>query len=142
MQCPSIRWPPDRSRWCGGPATLRYGSQAIGGVVNAVNNRIPTTIPTNGILVETRGGFSTVDDGRNGAAIVEAGAGNFVVHADTFARSASDYGIPGGTQANTSFSSEGYSLGGSYVFKDGFLGVAYSSFELHLLHSWHRSGGQ
>jgi len=28
-----------------GPATLRYGSQAIGGVVNAVNNRIPTTIP-------------------------------------------------------------------------------------------------
>ena len=61
-----------------GPATLRYGSQAIGGVVNAVNNRIPTAIPTNGILVETRGGFSTVDDGRNGAAIVEAGAGNFV----------------------------------------------------------------
>ena len=28
-----------------GPATLRYGSQAIGGVVNAVNNRIPTAIP-------------------------------------------------------------------------------------------------
>ena len=69
-----------------GPATLRYGSQAIGGVVNAVNNRIPTAIPANGILVETRGGFSTVDDGRNGAAIVEAGAGNFVIHADTFAR--------------------------------------------------------
>jgi iron complex outermembrane receptor protein len=112
-----------------GPATLRYGSQAIGGVVNAVNNRIPTTIPPNGILVETRGGFSTVDDGRNGAAVVEAGAGNFVIHADTFARAADNYGIPGGTQANTSFTSEGYSLGGSYVFKDGFLGVAYSSFD-------------
>jgi iron complex outermembrane recepter protein len=112
-----------------GPATLRYGSQAIGGVVNAVNNRIPTTIPINGVVVETRGGFSTVDDGRNGAAIVEAGAGNFVVHADTFARSAGDYGIPGGTQANTSYTSEGYSLGGSFVFKDGFLGVAYSSFD-------------
>src|SRR5581483_9359861 len=112
-----------------GPATLRYGSQAIGGVVNAVNNRIPTTIPTNGILVETRGGFSTVDDGRNGAAIVEAGAGNFVIHADTFARSAGDYGIPGGTQVNTSLDSSGYSLGGSYVFKDGFVGLAYSSFD-------------
>ena len=112
-----------------GPATLRYGSQAIGGVVNAVNNRIPTTIPPNGILIETRGGFSTVDDGRNGAAVVEAGAGNFVIHADTFARAADNYGIPGGTQANTSFTSEGYSLGGSYVFKDGFLGVAYSSFD-------------
>ena len=113
-----------------GPATLRYGSQAIGGVVNAVNNRIPTAIPTNGILVETRGGFSTVDDGRNGAAIVEAGAGNFVIHADTFARSAGDYRIPApGRQANTSLDSEGYSLGGSYVFKDGFVGVAYSSFD-------------
>ena len=113
-----------------GPATLRYGSQAIGGVVNAVNNRIPTAIPVNGILVETRGGFSTVDNGRNGAAIVEAGAGNFVIHADTFARSANDYRIPQppGRQANTSLESEGYSLGGSYVFKDGFVGVAYSSF--------------
>jgi iron complex outermembrane receptor protein len=112
-----------------GPATLRYGSQAIGGVVNAINNRIPTAIPTNGILVETRSGFSTVDSGRNGAAIVEAGAGNFVVHADTFARSAGDYGIPGGKQVNTSLESDGYSLGGSYVFKDGFVGVAYSSFD-------------
>jgi iron complex outermembrane receptor protein len=28
-----------------GPATLRYGSQAIGGVVSAENNRIPTAIP-------------------------------------------------------------------------------------------------
>jgi iron complex outermembrane recepter protein len=112
-----------------GPATLRYGSQAIGGVVNAVNNRIPTAIPTNGILVETRGGLSSVDNGRNGAAIVEAGAGNFAIHADTFARTASDYRIPRGKQANTSLDSEGYSLGGSYVSRDGFVGVAYSSFD-------------
>src|SRR3569833_1918536 len=28
-----------------GAATLRYGSQAIGGVVNAINNRIPTSLP-------------------------------------------------------------------------------------------------
>jgi iron complex outermembrane receptor protein len=113
-----------------GPATLRYGSQAIGGVVNAVNNRIPTAIPVNGILVETRGGFSTVDDGRNGAAIVEAASGNFVIHADTFARSASDYRIPQppSRQANSSLDRKGYSLGGSFVFKDGFVGVAYSSF--------------
>ncbi len=114
-----------------GPATLRYGSQAIGGVVNAVNNRIPEVIPPNGIVVETRGGLSTVDDGRNGAAIVEAGSGNFVIHADTFARSANDYRIPRspGRQANTSLDSDGYSLGGSFVFKDGFVGVAYSSFD-------------
>jgi iron complex outermembrane recepter protein len=112
-----------------GPATLRYGSQAIGGVVNAVNSRIPEVVPPNGIRVETRGGYSTVDDQRNGAAIVEVGAGNFVVHADTFARSAHDYRIPHGRQDNTSLESEGYSLGGSFVFKDGFIGVAYTSFD-------------
>ena len=112
-----------------GPATLRYGSQAIGGVVNAINNRIPEAIPAGGFRAETRGGFSTVDDGRNGSAMVEAGAGNFAVHADTFARSAGDYRIPGGTQANTSLDSEGYSLGGSYVFRSGFVGMAYTSFD-------------
>src|SRR6202165_507302 len=32
-----------------GPATLRYGSQAIGGVVESNNNRIPTFIPPRGV---------------------------------------------------------------------------------------------
>ena len=40
-----------------GPATLRYGSQAIGGVVNAINDRIPEIIPPRGFSIETRGGL-------------------------------------------------------------------------------------
>jgi iron complex outermembrane receptor protein len=112
-----------------GPATLRYGSQAIGGVVNSINSRIPEVIPPNGFIVETQGGISSVDNGRNGSAMVEAGSGNFVVHADTFKRTADDYSIPGGKQANTSLESEGYSLGGSFVFSKGFVGVAYTSFD-------------
>ena len=54
-----------------------------------------------------------------------------MIHADTFKRSSDDYRIPEppGRQANTSLDSEGYSLGGSYVFKDGFVGLAYSSFD-------------
>jgi iron complex outermembrane receptor protein len=112
-----------------GPATLRYGSQAIGGVVNAINNRIPETIPPKGYTAETQGGVSSVDRGRNGSALVEAGAGNFVVHADAFKRVSDDYRIPRGTQANTSVDSEGYALGGSYVFRNGFLGVAFTSFD-------------
>ena len=112
-----------------GPATLRYGSQAIGGVVNSINNRIPEAVPPKGYSVETQGGLSSVDSGRNGSALVEAGAGNFVVHADAFKRISEDYRIPGGVQANTSVDSEGYSLGGSYVFKDGFLGLAFTSFD-------------
>ena len=35
-----------------GPATLRYGSQAIGGVVNASNDRIPEFIPPRGFSAE------------------------------------------------------------------------------------------
>jgi len=112
-----------------GPATLRYGSQAIGGVVNSVNNRIPEVVPSKGYTAETQACLSSVDNGRNGSALVEAGAGNFVVHADSFRRISNDYGIPGGTQPNTSVDSEGYALGGSYVFKDGFIGLAFTSFD-------------
>ncbi len=77
-----------------------------------------------------RGGLSSVDDGRDGSMMVEAGAGHFAVHADAFKRTADDYGIPGspGRQLNTSLDSEGYSLGGSYIARNGFIGVAYTSF--------------
>jgi iron complex outermembrane receptor protein len=112
-----------------GPATLRYGSQAIGGVVNSINNRIPEKIPPKGYTAETQGGLSSVDSGRNGSALVEAGAGNWVMHADAFKRISEDYAIPGGSQPNTSVNSEGFALGGSYVFKDGFLGLAVTSFD-------------
>jgi iron complex outermembrane receptor protein len=112
-----------------GPGTLRYGSQAIGGVVNSINNRIPEKIPPKGYTAETQGGLSSVDSGRNGSALVEAGAGNWVMHADAFKRISEDYAIPGGTQPNTSVNSEGFALGGSYVFKDGFLGLAVTSFD-------------
>ena len=39
----------DRIEVIRGPATLRYGSGAIGGVVSADNNRVPTFIPANGV---------------------------------------------------------------------------------------------
>lgn len=39
----------DRLEVIRGPATLRYGSGAIGGVVSAENNRVPTFIPANGV---------------------------------------------------------------------------------------------
>lgn len=111
-----------------GPAALRFGSQALGGVVNATNSRIPEAIPQGGFRAMTSGGFNSVNGGREGSGMVEAGAGNFVIHADTFARSAGDYRIPGGRQANTGFDSSGYSLGGSYVVNQGYFGLAYSSF--------------
>jgi iron complex outermembrane recepter protein len=113
-----------------GPATLRYGSQAIGGVVNAVNNRIPDAIPPAGFRAETRGGLSSMGDGRDSSMMVESGSGNFAVHTDAFKRTANDYSIPvpPGRQLNTALDSEGYSLGGSYIARNGFVGIAYTSF--------------
>ena len=82
-----------------GPATLRYGSQAIGGVVSASNDRIPEFIPRRGFTATTKGGLSSVDDGADGAFKVTAGAGNFAVHADAFKRHAGDYDTPAGPDA-------------------------------------------
>jgi iron complex outermembrane recepter protein len=111
-----------------GPATLRYGSQAIGGVVNAITSRIPEIIPPNGISFETRGGFSSVDRGGDGAFKVSAGAGSFVVYADGFQRHAGDYDTPLGRQLNTFVDSDGFAFGTSYVSKNGYVGVAFSQF--------------
>jgi len=109
-----------------GPGTLRYGSQAIGGVVSATNGRIPDAVPPNGISFATRGGFNSVSNGRDGAALLEAGANGYAVHVDTFKRNAGDYRIPiGGRQLNSSYESDGYSVGGSRIFENGFAGVAY-----------------
>ena len=121
-----------------GPATLRYGSQSIGGIVSATNNRIPSAIPARGIVTELRGNVSSVDNGLNGAVLLDAGQGNFAFHADAYGRSAGDYGIPSnpyrfdatrpfnGKQPNSSVHSDGASVGGSYIFDRGFFGVAVS----------------
>ena len=129
-----------------GPATLRFGSQAIGGVVEATNNRIPTMIPPRGIGAEFRGAATSVDNGLDGAVLLDAGAGNFAVHADAFGRKTDDYRVPhypyltapspvdapnatqpgafNGQQPNSAARNDGQALGGSYIFNEGFLGLA------------------
>ena len=111
-----------------GPAILRYGSQAIGGVVSATTARIPTAIPRNGVAFESRGGLTTVNRGHDGVVALDAGGGNFAMHVDAYERAAGDYQIPGGgVQANSSYRSRGYSAGGSYIDAQGFAGFAYQN---------------
>ena len=125
-----------------GPATLRWGSQAIGGVVDVTNNRIPDAIPLRGYSFETRGAATSVDNGNEGGVLLDAGHGNVAFHADAYTRRASDYRIPrypylfppdpappfNGTQPNSYLHSQGQSVGGSYVFDRGYAGVAISHF--------------
>ncbi|EGP08688.1 putative outer membrane protein [Bradyrhizobiaceae bacterium SG-6C] len=129
-----------------GPATLRYGSQSIGGVVSASNNRIPETLPCSAVpsiqtygynvkapvlspsnpcaSFETRSGLSSVDLGREGAVLLDAGGNNFAIHADGYTRKTEDYSTPQGIQRNTATQSTGGSVGGSYFFAGGFIGAA------------------
>ena len=118
----------DRIEVVRGPATLRYGSQAIGGVVNAINDRIPEIIPPRGFSIETRGGVTSVDRGADGAFKVTAGVGNFAVHADAFKRHAGDYDTPQGRQFNSFVDSDGFSVGTSFVGRDGYIGIAFTRF--------------
>ena len=136
----------DRIEVIRGPATLRYGSQAIGGVVETFNNRIPTAIPSRGLSAEVRGGVSTTDNAVDGALLLDAGAGNVALHADVFGRTSQDYRVPhypylsapdatalpnatqpgafDGRQPNSKARSDGQAAGASYIFNEGYLGLA------------------
>lgn len=79
-----------------GPATLLYGSSAVGGVVNVIDNRVPDSLPGAPIggSVELRGG--TVADERGGAASLDGALGSrFAWHVDLLKRETDDYEIPG-----------------------------------------------
>jgi iron complex outermembrane receptor protein len=119
----------DRVEVVRGPATLRYGSQAIGGVVSVENQRIPTFMPKGGFSGALTGGGTSVDEGKDGSFKATAGANGIVVHADGFWRKADDYDSPDGKVANTFVDSKGGALGASIVGTDGFLGVSFARIE-------------
>ncbi|GJE69800.1 putative TonB-dependent receptor [Methylorubrum podarium] len=112
-----------------GPATLRYGSGAIGGVVSAENNQVPTFIPARGVTGQVTTGYTTVDNGRLGAASVDAGADGIAVHADGFKTATDSYAIPGGIQRNSATESQGGSVGISAIGDRGFVGLSFSHYD-------------
>ncbi|MHC2020196.1 TonB-dependent receptor [Methylobacterium sp. CM6247] len=119
----------DRIEVIRGPATLRYGSGAIGGVVSSENNQVPTFIPARGVSGQVTTGYSSVDNGRLGAASVDAGANGIAVHADGFKTATDSYAIPGGIQRNSATETQGGSIGISAIGDRGFLGVSFSHYE-------------
>ncbi|MGE3245083.1 MAG: TonB-dependent receptor [Beijerinckiaceae bacterium] len=118
----------DRVEIIRGPATLRWGSQAIGGVVNAENNRIPMPGTPQGISGVVRGAFTSVDTGGEGALVINARSGSFAVHGDVYRRESGDYRTPDGKQANSALRSVGGAFGVSYIFDSGYIGAAVSHF--------------
>ena len=99
-----------------GPATLRYGSQAIGGVVNVINSRVPTTLAEKPFDGEASAAYSTVAASGEGSLLGDGRIGNLALHADGFMRHTSSYDTPLGEVPNSDFRGDGYSAGGSYFF--------------------------
>lgn len=116
-----------------GPATLRWGSQAIGGVVSVTNNRIPDHVPANGFSMETKAAVSSADRGYEASTLLDMGSLNAAgyggaVHADIYKRYGGDYAIPNGRQANSGVNSQGESLGASSIAPQGFFGFNVAHF--------------
>jgi iron complex outermembrane recepter protein len=109
-----------------GPATLLYGSGAIGGVVNVVSEHIPRTRPVDGYdgVVESR--WSTGDRANTSAAMLKIGSEAFVLHADALVRDAQDYVIPAAAQRQEGASPSGKRLAGSDLLgKTGGVGASF-----------------
>ena len=78
-----------------GPATLLYGPNAIGGVVNVLDNRIPDErigVPVRGTLDAKYGSVNTE---RGGAFTLEGGLGGFAWHLEGYKRATDELHIPG-----------------------------------------------
>ena len=66
-----------------GPAALMYGSQAIGGVVNVVDSRIPRRVPTEPIQVKGILAYASAANERSGNAEADVPiGGHLVAHVD------------------------------------------------------------
>ncbi|WDE14371.1 TonB-dependent receptor [Thalassomonas haliotis] len=143
-----------------GPATLFYGSGAIGGVVNVVDNRIPTSTDN---AAEWLLEHNTVADENQASLSLDTGKDQFAFHADGFWRESNDYEIAGdaetehdeheehdehdeaagegGTLANSASKSSGFTLGASYLFDNGYLGASFASMNREYGVPGHSHGG-
>jgi iron complex outermembrane receptor protein len=125
-----------------GPATLLYGSSAVGGVVNVIDNAIPAAAlsgPPTG-AIELRGLGAAHE--RTGVLAVGAGRGHLALQIDGLRQDSGDLAIPGvaridtdappgqpaGTLPNSDISSKSGSVGATWFTGYGRLGAAVSTY--------------
>ena len=106
-----------------GAAALAYGGNAIGGVVNVIDQSIPTR-RVEGIEGHGLATLSSVDDGREGAFEAATGLGPIVVRGSVSARDTQDYETPIGRVANSWTEVRTYGAGAAFVGAAGFAGIA------------------
>lgn len=134
----------DRVEIVRGPAALLYGGNAIGGVVNTFDNRIPDT-PIEGIHGAGELRYGGADTTRSSAGKLEAGNGAFALHLDANSRQFNDLRIPGYARSskvrdadepgskhrteNSDGREDGGAVGGAYHWDQGYAGLSYSHYD-------------
>ena len=138
-----------------GPATILFGSGAIGGVVNIADNVIPVEQPPNALSGEVDGRFNSADLERSGAiALTLSPMKHIVLHGQFAYTRTDDRRIPGfalderiragltPAQAasrefggnpedevpNTFVKTKDYAFGASYVWDKGYIGASFTQF--------------
>ncbi len=138
----------DRIEIVRGPATLLYGSNAVGGLVNIIDSRVPEYVPTSPIGGSVDLLFGTVADERSGGVALQGGAGSFAWNLRLGRRETNDIEIPGpaaheddhddddhddeefsGVLENSALKNDTGSLGVSWVGERAFFGVAVSGLD-------------
>lgn len=133
----------DRIEVLRGPATLLYGSSAVGGVVNVIDNRIPTEVPKKPIGGRTEARFDTAAKERTGIVTLSGGSSVFGFQVDGQRTITDDVKIPGfaqkgpdspedqpeGRLPSSAVSTKTASVGGTAFAKTGYLGLAASEYD-------------
>jgi len=123
-----------------GPSALQYGGSAVGGVVNIIDNRIPSE-PVNGFGGRADLGYGTGNKEKNGGVVLEGGNDRYALHVDAFDRRSDDVAVPielGCSKpgspwlarriCNSANEARGGAIGGSLFFDQGYIGASASTY--------------
>jgi len=126
-----------------GPASLLYGSNAVGGVVNATDRRIPRRPYGAALSSELGVEYDSAPNGWTQRGIVGGDVGDFSWTVTGLRRRHGDLSIPGdaatdpelaaqqrrGTLENSGVSTNDYSFGTAWIKEDRIAGISISRFE-------------
>ena len=122
-----------------GPATLLYGSSAVGGVVNVIDNRIPSAAPTMPFSGRAELRYESAARERTGIVSALAGNATTAIQVNGLRTETDDVAIPGyadpadpshyGTLTNSARTTKNASIGVTRFGALGHLGVAFNAYD-------------
>jgi iron complex outermembrane receptor protein len=107
-----------------GPATLLYGANAIGGLVNVITEDIPTR-PIAALSGNATFDLGSATDEGGGAASLRAGNGRFAVNVGAGGRRTGDVATPEGDLLNSQSRNGFVNVGAAWTGSRGYLGGSY-----------------